>query len=98
MLVKELALILIRTWCRRDLLGLVLVKELALIDLDTGVRMGDVKMRALPVLRADTAMCAAPHNPLNPGAAKSGCALLVLRADTAMCALLPVLVSISVKG
>lgn len=36
----------------------MLVKELALIDLEAGVRMGDVKMRGLPVLRADTAMCA----------------------------------------
>ena len=39
-------------------MGLVLVKELALIDLEAHVRIADVRMRALPMLRADTAMCA----------------------------------------
>lgn len=43
---------------RRDILGLIIVKELALLDLEAGTRVGDVKMRSLPMLRADTAMCA----------------------------------------
>lgn len=48
---------------RRDLLGLIIVKELALLDLEAGTRVGDVKMRSLPMLRADTAMYA-PHDTL----------------------------------
>ena len=46
--------------CRRDVLGLIIVKELALLDLEAGTRVSDVKMRPLPMLRADTAMCAIP--------------------------------------
>jgi hypothetical protein len=46
---------------RRDLLGLILVKELALIDLEARTRIGECRMRPLPMLRADTAMCA--HTP-----------------------------------
>ena len=45
-------------------MGLVLVKELALIDLEAHLRIADVRMRALPMLRADTAMCA--HLPSAP--------------------------------
>ncbi|EIE23447.1 DUF21-domain-containing protein [Coccomyxa subellipsoidea C-169] len=41
---------------RRDVLGLIIVKELALLDLEAGTRVSDVKMRPLPMLRADTAM------------------------------------------
>lgn len=44
--------------CRREILGLIIVKELALLDLEAGTRVSDVKMRPLPMLRADTAMCA----------------------------------------
>lgn len=43
--------------CRREILGLIIVKELALLDLEAGTRVSDVKMRPLPMLRADTAMC-----------------------------------------
>ncbi|CAL8472218.1 g11760 [Coccomyxa elongata] len=45
-----------RPGTRRDILGLIIVKELALLDLEAGTRVGDVKMRSLPMLRADTAM------------------------------------------
>jgi len=39
-------------------MGLILVKELALLDPEAGTLVRDVKMRPLPMLRADTAMCA----------------------------------------
>ena len=42
--------------CRRDILGLILVKELALVDLEASIHVSEVKMRQLPMLRADTAM------------------------------------------
>lgn len=44
--------------CRREIMGLILVKELALLDPESGTLVRDVKMRPLPMLRADTAMCA----------------------------------------
>jgi len=37
-------------------LGLILVKELALVDLEASIHVSEVKMRQLPMLRADTAM------------------------------------------
>ena len=43
--------------CRRkEILGIVLVKELVLIDNNAGTLVRDLRIRSLPYLRADTAM------------------------------------------
>ncbi|KAL3133531.1 hypothetical protein ABBQ38_007384 [Trebouxia sp. C0009 RCD-2024] len=41
---------------RKELLGIILVKELVLIDNNARTRVADLRMRSLPYLRADTAM------------------------------------------
>jgi hypothetical protein len=46
------------TECRRDIIGLILVKELALINPEDRLTITEMRMRSLPMLRADTAMCA----------------------------------------
>lgn len=43
-------------FCRKELLGIILVKELVLIDNNARTRVADLRMRSLPYLRADTAM------------------------------------------
>lgn len=45
--------------CRRDITGLILVKELAMVNFEEGLSVKDFKTRPLPLLRADTAMYAA---------------------------------------
>ena len=45
--------------CRRDIIGLILVKELAMVNFEEGLSVKDFKTRPLPMLRADTAMYAA---------------------------------------
>ena len=42
--------------CRAHILGLLLVKELVLVDLYANIAVSTQKVRALPHLRADTAM------------------------------------------
>ena len=42
--------------CRRDIIGLILVKELAMVNFEEGLSVKDFKTRPLPMLRADTAM------------------------------------------
>lgn len=42
--------------CRKEILGIILVKELVLIDNNARTRVADLRMRSLPYLRADTAM------------------------------------------
>jgi hypothetical protein len=42
--------------CRRDITGLILVKELAMVNFEQGLSVKDFKTRPLPMLRADTAM------------------------------------------
>ena len=39
---------------RKDIIGIVLVKELILIDKAASVRVGDLKMRSAPYLKSDT--------------------------------------------
>lgn len=41
---------------RKEILGIVLIKELVLIDMHAGTRVADLRIRSLPYLRADTAM------------------------------------------
>ena len=41
---------------RKDILGLILVKELITIDQSKGLPLSHVRMRSLPFLRGDTAM------------------------------------------
>ncbi|CAK0783313.1 hypothetical protein CVIRNUC_006512 [Coccomyxa viridis] len=41
---------------RRDITGLILVKELAMVNFEEGLSVKDFKTRPLPMLRADTAM------------------------------------------
>ena len=40
--------------CREDLIGIIIVKELILVDKDAGVRVGDLKLRSAPQLKSDT--------------------------------------------
>lgn len=40
--------------CRKELIGIILVKELILVDKEANTRVGDLKMRSAPQLRADT--------------------------------------------
>lgn len=40
--------------CRKELIGIILVKELILVDKETSTRVGELKMRSAPQLRADT--------------------------------------------
>lgn len=40
---------------RNDILGLILVKELVLVDLKAGTRVSDLKLRGIPSLRGDVA-------------------------------------------
>ena len=42
--------------CRKEILGLILVKELITIDQSKGLPLSHVRMRSLPFLRGDTAM------------------------------------------
>lgn len=42
--------------CRKEILGIVLVKELVLIDMHASTRVADLRIRSLPYLRADIAM------------------------------------------
>lgn len=37
--------------CREEIIGLLLVKELILVDKNAGVRAGDIRLRALPYLQ-----------------------------------------------
>ena len=39
---------------RKELIGIILVKELILVDKDASTRVGELKMRSAPQLRADT--------------------------------------------
>lgn len=39
---------------REDLIGIIIVKELILVDKDAGVRVGDLKLRSAPQLKSDT--------------------------------------------
>jgi metal transporter CNNM len=39
---------------RKDIIGIILVKELILIDKGASIRVGDLKMRSAPHLRTDT--------------------------------------------
>ncbi|KAK9904059.1 hypothetical protein WJX75_003555 [Coccomyxa subellipsoidea] len=39
---------------RKELIGIILVKELILVDKETSTRVGELKMRSAPQLRADT--------------------------------------------
>jgi len=36
------------------LIGIIIVKELILVDKDVGVRVGDLKLRSAPQLKSDT--------------------------------------------
>ncbi|CAL5220784.1 g2852 [Coccomyxa viridis] len=45
-----------RAGSRRDIIGLILVKELAMVNFEEGLTVKDFKTRPLPMLRADTAM------------------------------------------
>ena len=40
--------------CREDLIGIIIVKELILVDKDAGARVGDLKLRSAPQLKSDT--------------------------------------------
>ncbi len=40
--------------CRKELIGIILVKELILVDKEASTRVGELKMRSAPQLRADT--------------------------------------------
>ena len=42
--------------CRKEILGIILVKELVLIDMNAKTRVADLRIRSLPYLRADVAM------------------------------------------
>lgn len=42
--------------CRLEILGIVLVKELVLVDTHAQTRVADLRIRSLPYLRADIAM------------------------------------------
>ena len=42
--------------CRQDIKGLVLVKELALVDPEDGVQVSQQRLRGIPELRADIPM------------------------------------------
>lgn len=42
--------------CRKDISGVVLVKELALVDPEDGLKVSSQRLRALPALRADMPM------------------------------------------
>ncbi|GAB4822451.1 hypothetical protein N2152v2_009497 [Parachlorella kessleri] len=44
---------------RENIIGLILVKELGLVDEDAGIRVKDLRLRELPFLRADIPMYAA---------------------------------------
>ena len=47
------------SWCddsRRDLVGLILVKDLVLVDMQAGTKVSNIRIRNLPFLRADTPM------------------------------------------
>ena len=41
---------------RRDLVGLILVKDLVLVDMNAGTKVSNIRIRNLPFLRADTPM------------------------------------------
>ena len=41
---------------RRDLVGLILVKDLVLVDMHAGTKVSNIRIRNLPFLRADTPM------------------------------------------
>lgn len=45
-----------RPGTRKEILGIVLVKELVLIDMHASTRVADLRIRSLPYLRADIAM------------------------------------------
>ena len=39
---------------RKELIGIILVKELILVDKNANIKVGDLKMRSAPQLKSDT--------------------------------------------
>ena len=40
--------------CREDVIGIIIVKELILVEKEAGVRVGDLKLHSAPQLKSDT--------------------------------------------